>query len=403
MQTRYKMGGYLACLRGAFSAAAMLFGFASLISPPAHAAGEVPEGQTTVTLEQLASRLQVPCVSIPGPPKEISAERMPDFSMWGGPLSFSYLSGAKNTPPFKTEGYCACDRNGVYLAIRCFGTRDKVASSVKVPHDGNVWKGEYLELTLLPAFDTMHEYFHFAVNPAGSLYDAKVNKKAWNSDAKIFTYRDDASWTMVLALTYASLGVMPDEVPTMWRLNLHRYIPSGEKKKPGHDLAWSPTFTTSNHVPPRFGLAFLKGLGRPFDAKKVVRQLDELDRFKLIYKQTFDKDTKPFDAGVLATKQTPEGKERYLRFDEKRNLFLKRNFGPIQGVRMAYAYRCNPDQLSVVLQGVGTVVRDTRPGFSHVWGRGLEAAGCTARSHDGNVVVDDLGLGSYYYKRPYGH
>ena len=97
----------------------------------------------------------------------------PDFKDWAGPLAFQNLSGIGQQPPVETRGYLATDGKNVYLAIRCEDPAANEIASAPVPIDGNVWAGDSAEFMLLPGHAPDQPYYHFAVNPAGSLYDAK--------------------------------------------------------------------------------------------------------------------------------------------------------------------------------------------------------------------------------------
>ena len=68
-----------------------------------------------------------------------------------------------------------------------------------------------------------------------------------------------------------ALGVKEGELPPLWRVNLHRYRPA-RGGAPELDLAWSPTRSTQNHRPFRFGLVSFNN-GKPLDAAAIIKEL----------------------------------------------------------------------------------------------------------------------------------
>ena len=362
----------------------------------------VASGGEADPLAAIAARMGVPAARVPRlarPPDLNTAGRFPG---WAGPLHFVPLSGSRDASPVKTSGYLACDAERLYAAIRCEEPDMNAVPSKAVPKDGDVWTGDSVEFMLLPGLDPAGAYHHFAVNPAGSLHDAKANDKAWDSGAVVHVVRDASSWTVVLAVPYAAVGVKPGEgAPPLWRVNLHRLRPrrGGAAEM---DVSWSPTHSRSNHVPSRFGLALVEGMGT-FDPAATMAFLDQAERLQVLLRQTFDKDAAPFDSGAIVQGDGPNGATRFLRVEGKRQATLERNFGDIRGLQMACAYRTSPNQVGLVIHGNGTVVRACRPGKVEVLGRGLKVAQTTCRDADGASRAFGLGLDAYRFLRPYGH
>ena len=348
-------------------------------------------------VQAIAARLKTPSACVRKLAQPLKLDAAPDFAAWTGPLAFGTLSGTGQIPPaVQTEGYLAFGNDSLYLAIRCVEPEMQAVKSAAVALDGDVWQSDNVEFMVLPGLDVTAPYYQFAVNPAGSLYDAKINDKTWNSGAEVKAFKDDKSWTVVLAVPFAVLGVKAGDVPPLWRVNLHRARP---KRGGGGDLdlSWSPTHSRSNHVPSRFALAYLQG--RPLDVNAVNASLDEMQKLQILYRATFDKDTGGLSDGEIVRK--PEG--NFLRVAGKRQISLERNFGDIKGLRMALAYRTAPDVAGLVVQGSGTIVRACRPGLVEVLGRGLKVAQETCQDADGQSSASDLGMDAFLFKRPYGH
>ncbi len=213
---------------------------------------------------RIADRLKVPLAAVPLLKKPVAMDAAPDFKGWAGPLTFQNLWGYGRKLPVETRGYLAADGKNVYMAIRCDDPMAKEIASAPVPPDGDVWAGDCVEFMLLTGYDPTGAYYHFAVNPAGSLYDAKGKDKSWDSGAKVFTTTDATGWLAVVRVPLAALGVKEGEAPAIWRVNLYRVRPA-RGGATALDLAWSPTGSDQSHMPARFGLVSLEK-GQPSEA-----------------------------------------------------------------------------------------------------------------------------------------
>jgi hypothetical protein len=211
---------------------------------------------------------------MPSLEKPPAMDAAPDFKGWAGPLAFQNLWGYGRKLPVDTRGYVAADGNNVYLAIRCHDPAANEIASVPVPLDGDVWAGDCAEFMLLPGYDPEQPYYHFAVNPAGSLYDAKGKDKDWNSGAKVFAVIDATGWLAMIRVPLSALGVKEGRAPELWRLNLHRARPA-RAGAGALDLAWSPTGSDQNHVPARFGVVSLEN-GQPPEATRLEAWMESI-------------------------------------------------------------------------------------------------------------------------------
>jgi hypothetical protein len=354
-------------------------------------------------LGAIATRLKVHGVAVPRLAEALKAERPPDFSKWAGPLAFGRLDGAAGrTVPVRTDGYLACDASHLHLAIRCFEDNVSAVPARKAAHDGNVWAGDNVEMMILPGLDPTKPYFQFALNPAGSVFDARITDTSWNGSAITYAWREAKSWTVAASVPFEAMGVRTGAVPALWRVNLHRWRPERGRVK-SLDLSWSPTNSRSNHVPSRFAVVHLAGLGKAIDAAAARRFLDESEKLQVLFRQDFSKDTEGFDAGEVVKAEEAGGTSSFLRCKGRRKINLQRNFGDIHGLRMALAYRTAPHQHGLVIHGQGTVVRAARPGCVEVLGRGLKVARRTCRDADGASRAVSLGFDAFLFKRPYGH
>ena len=368
---------------------------------------------------RIAERLKVPVTTMPILKEAPALDAAPDFTGWAGPLALVNLSGTGPNPPVETRGYLAADGTHIYLAVRCEDPAAKEIASALVPLDGDVWAGDSVEFMLLPGYDSKAPYYHFAVNPAGSLCDAKVQDKSWNSyssdlrqrdrtgetpadfgGTKVFAAADATGWLAVIRVPLAALGVKDGEAPALWRVNLHRARPA-RAGDAALDLAWSPTRSQSNHVPKRFGVVSLKG-GKAVPAVELDAWLGKSDMVDVLYRQTFEQDNAGLSGGQIQDGVGPGGRTRLLRGEK--NFWLNLEIPETEGVKMAIAYRSAPDVHGVIVAGTGKPVSPTRPGFVTVIGRGIEVAQARCRvDADRAGKTEDAGFDSDRFTRGYGH
>jgi len=158
-------------------------------------------------------------------------------------------TGAASVP---TEVRVLKQGTRLYVACRC---TEKQPAAIRrkdyAQRDGPVWEGDSVELFLGDGTT----YFHYAINTAGCLYDAKVKDKSWNSGFDGAVASDAAGWVAEMAVPLDALfalhgGKALDKV----RVNFTRNRYAGGTPE---ESAWSPTFTGNSHVPDRFGTLWL--------------------------------------------------------------------------------------------------------------------------------------------------
>ncbi|MBE7466439.1 MAG: hypothetical protein HS116_23460 [Planctomycetes bacterium] len=370
---------------------------------------------TADALAEFGKRLEAPVAAAPKPNAEAAAalfaQAAPksgagtalDLTGWAGPLGFAHLDGTADAPAVQTEGYFACDSEALYAAVRCFEPDLDAVQGKAGVRDGNVWHSDSVELMVLPGLEVSSSYYHFATDAAGTLYDARVNDASWQSNATVRVVRGEGHWTVLFKVPLADLGVTAASAPAVWRANLHRARP----KRGGAaalDLAWSPTRGRSNHVPARFGVLHLDGLGRAPDAAALRAFVAQSERVEIVFRQDFAANRDGFGGGEVV--RAPDGQPAsggFLRVSNARSVAWERSFAAPQGVQIAFAYRTAPGQHGLVVHGSGSVVRACRPGLVEVFGRGLKVAQSTCQDADGQSRSFDLGFDAFRFKRPYGH
>ncbi|MGD9497908.1 MAG: hypothetical protein AB7Y46_16515 [Armatimonadota bacterium] len=82
--------------------------------------------------------------------------------------------------------------------------------------DANVFSDDCVEIFLQPPGEA---YYHLAVTSIGTLYDARDVDSTWDGDCVVAARRGRKSWTLELAVSFASLGASPTG---QWHANFCR-------------------------------------------------------------------------------------------------------------------------------------------------------------------------------------
>ncbi|HIE08581.1 MAG TPA: hypothetical protein EYP65_01895, partial [Armatimonadetes bacterium] len=150
----------------------------------------------------------------------------------------------------KTLVYVTYDDRRLYIAFRCREARMREIVAEQRGRDSPVWMDDCVEVFLMPRPKT-GVYYHLAVNPLGTLYDARHGRRgrdpSWDSGAEVAVRRGKEGWEVELAVPFEALGVGAPKVGDTWRANFCR-----EERPHGELSAWSPV-GKSFHRPERFG------------------------------------------------------------------------------------------------------------------------------------------------------
>ncbi|MFP4055990.1 MAG: GDSL-type esterase/lipase family protein [Candidatus Brocadiia bacterium] len=148
----------------------------------------------------------------------------------------------KRCPPLPL-GQCTSERPGalettarvlfgpthLYVAFACAEPDTDGLHQEVSRRDGQVWQDDCVELFVTG--DPRQGYFHFCINPRGTLMDARKQEAApgdvaWDSSAVVKTaVREGKAWTATLAVPLAELGAFVGEDQT-WVMNLNRTRPA---------------------------------------------------------------------------------------------------------------------------------------------------------------------------------
>ena len=180
---------------------------------------------------------------------------------WCGiaPVHFSEaVTGA--APQQGTEVRCAWDANEWRIL---FHATDSNAWATLTQRDASLYEEETVEVFFDPAGD-LESYFEIEVNPLGAVLDIVFRKsrsgykgdRAWDCEGLRTRVRKNSdSWTVELAIPFASVTNTPPQPGTQWRVNFCRIDrPSRDGSIPRELTAWSPPMRANFHTPERFGI-----------------------------------------------------------------------------------------------------------------------------------------------------
>ena len=117
------------------------------------------------------------------------------------------------------------DSKYVYIAVEA---DEPAVDKLKIhrrARDSEVWKDDDIELFIDPAGAGVR-YFHFAINPAGAMYDADCKLSApydvdFNADVKVAAKALKKTWAVELRISAASLGTTIRD-GARWKMNVSR-------------------------------------------------------------------------------------------------------------------------------------------------------------------------------------
>jgi len=140
--------------------------------------------------------LTVVCLGIEafGRTREIAATRAAtppvldgelDDACWreAAPVEDFTIHGNKGRATFQSVACIAYDDANIYVAVKCLDPNPENIVAEAVPHDGDVFAGDVVEV-MLASSPASGEYVHLAVNPVGSRYDAYTSAGGAASDPR---------------------------------------------------------------------------------------------------------------------------------------------------------------------------------------------------------------------------
>lgn len=220
---------------------------------------EVKQSELTPAVKQEPVDLSLPYVLCGRAEAKPAIDGRLDDACWQSAIELSPFARVSGTgfPVEQAKGYLLHDDERLYVGVVCseallnpvLQRTHEVKAEAKI-RDGDVWADDCVEVFVQPDRAGGH-YFHFAVNPIGTLYDARCDAgrfdKTWDSDASVATSAGTKSWTVELAIPLAAFGARVT-AGDAWRLNLCR-----SEKPHAEASCWSPT-GGAFHTPDAFGV-----------------------------------------------------------------------------------------------------------------------------------------------------
>ncbi len=139
------------------------------------------------------------------------------------PTSHFVLWGRDVLPEAQTVARVCFDDRRVYIAIEAMepnlDPRLNMLDTVKAEiteRDGRVFRDDCVEIFVQPG-DA--DYYQFAVNSLGTLFDSKAMDSTWDGDCEVAAKRGASSYSFELAIGVGSIGGTPEGA---WRMNFCR-------------------------------------------------------------------------------------------------------------------------------------------------------------------------------------
>jgi hypothetical protein len=123
---------------------------------------------------------------------------------------FTVYGAANGTPaPVQTSFRALYDEQYLYVGVMCQEPEAATLRPVALPRDSiALFDGEVVEVFVDPAHS--HDlYYQVAVGAAGSVYDGRRADRAWDSGTRAAVVVGADSWTVEMAIPWASLGLSP--------------------------------------------------------------------------------------------------------------------------------------------------------------------------------------------------
>lgn len=164
-------------------------------------------------------------------------------SCWKNALEITNFIRLKNSGESarrKTRVYLAFDNDNLYIGAFCqeetinpvFNKLHEFRAVEKKHDSPAIWRDDMMEIFLAPDSNNAANYYHFAFNSLGTIYDElKQDPKAWTSNAKIAVAKvikgasavDDMSgWFAEIAIPFASMKIKTPANGTKWKANFCR-------------------------------------------------------------------------------------------------------------------------------------------------------------------------------------
>jgi hypothetical protein len=150
-------------------------------------------------------------------------------------------------PSVATGFWVSHDTENLYVAARCSEPNLPGLVTTATERDGHCWEDDSVEIFVATDEDRKM-YYQFIVTASGVLYDGKIRDSQWNGECAWATGREEAAWTLEMAIPWKTIGLTPPASNSRLGLELVRTrVQSGREM-----LQWAPS-PDDNHNTTLFG------------------------------------------------------------------------------------------------------------------------------------------------------
>ena len=168
------------------------------------------------SVKQQEAETAKPVVKVPEIKEIINPDAVfdePFYKEVGPTINKLHYIGSSETAAKGMDAYIFRDKENMYISVN-LPIPDGTASSAAVSeHDGAVYTDDSVEIFLMPD-SGKKEYFHFAVNSIGTVFDCRyqfgeksVSDIGWTAPFKYSVVRDKKFWTLDIAVPQSWLGM----------------------------------------------------------------------------------------------------------------------------------------------------------------------------------------------------
>lgn len=207
----------------------------------------------------------------------------------------------------QTEVYLAHDDANLYIAARCYSRildstlqmLDKFKAEKK-ERDSNVFSDDSIEIFIAP---DKKEYFHFAVNAIGTLYDGREQENSWNGTAKTAASVKEKLWEVEISIPLSELKLSSSK---------HFMINVCRNERADNEYSSWAILDTGFHCPEKFGDALIGKTGTiQITSEKLPSSPVSTGTLK-------------YEFGILNNQETPKNLRLDFKFFENAKTDLKR-------------------------------------------------------------------------------
>ena len=236
----------------------------------------------TILISAMSVAATPPIVTAVPSAGEITVDGALDEAAWGSgewSSGFHVLDLPGVPASAQTRFKVRFDEAHLYVGIVAEEPHMDEIQTLATQRDGRVWADDCIEV-MVDATGERVEYYHFAVNTAGAIYDAElrqggnVRSSAWNGTARVAAKIGDGQWTAEIQIPVRELGLTAASRGD-WALNVAR-----ERQAGGGELSTFAPLSGGFHQPVLYAALQLPGadferylweVGRPTGVRVVPR------------------------------------------------------------------------------------------------------------------------------------